>query len=500
MPQKTKIIFITTFVVVGIIILGLYFWFNKAPAVAPGETTPWYQSFNPFGTGGQITTTPIVGPDGEVTQTQTPETTTALESRFYQITDFAVAGATFLDDIRPIAVNPNAETAPEPEPVKTIIPSTTKAGRIEIQKILNDTLSLNPPLVTDGNFGKKAVEAIKAFQKLNNLAITGTIDTYTAPYFTKTESATNVTAVKTTEEAPSIRYVERMNGHMYKMFLDTKNKEKISNSTIPTIYEAYFDNTANTVLYRYLSEDKTISSFLATLGNPTGEFLPQNISDFSTSLDKTKFFYLTENSNGVSGVIGTFGDTKKDIVFNSPFTEWLSQWDNNQRIFLTTKSSYAVNGTILKLDKTTKTTSKILGGIPGLTTLVNRNGSLVLYSVSTGNGPRLSVFNIKNHTTKDLDKYGLPEKCVWGFDNITVYCSVPNTVTGNQYPDIWYQGLVSFDDFFLRINATTGESETLANSIDETPVDSTYLFLDRLENNLFFTNKKDSTLWSLSLK
>ena len=79
-------------------------------------------------------------------------------------------------------------------------------------------------------------------------------------------------------------------------------------------------------------------------------------------------------------------------------------------------------------------------------------------------------------------------------------CAVPNNITGNQYPDSWYQGLVSFDDFFLKINTVTGDKTTIANSIDGTPVDGTYLFLDKAESLLFFTNKKDSTLWSLDIK
>jgi hypothetical protein len=290
-----------------------------------------------------------------------------------------------------------------------------------------------------------------------------------------------------------------MDGHMFKMFLDTKMQEEVSNSTIPSIYEAYFNGLADTVVYRYLSEDKTISTFIASLGAPKGEFLSQGITDFSVSKDGTKYFYLSENSNGATGVVGTFGDTKKDYVFNSPFTEWLSQWTNNQKIFLTTKAAAGVDGSIFLLDTTNKTTSKILGGISGLTTLVSPDGSNVLYSTSTETGPKLGVFNINKHETKDLSTYGLPEKCVWSDNNINVYCGVPNTITGNQYPDVWYQGLISFDDYFVKINTQTGDTVTIANSKDETLIDGTYLFLSNKEDTLFFVNKKDSTLWSLSL-
>ena len=496
MPKKTIIIFITTFIIVGAIVFGVYLYLNRNTTTPAGTATPWYQSFNPFGAGNNTPTTTPADTTSDTTQTPTGEVNLQT-SKLHQITDFAIAGATFLEDTRPIANN--TDVNPQPEPTKTIISPDTVAGRKDIQIFLNNALSLNPPLTVDGNFGKKVTKAIKDFQTANNLTVTGLVDPETAPYFTKITKLATLGATSQFEQSPSIRFVERMNGHIYKMLLDTKIKEKISNSTIPSIYEALFDSTGNTVVYRYLSEDKTISSFLATLGAPNGEFLPQNIPNMSVSQDKTKFFYLMENNDGVTGYTGLFGDTKRNIVFNHPFTEWLSSWDANQNIYLTTKPSYVTTGSIFALNTTSKTIYKIFGDVIGLTTLINPQGSNILYSTSTSTGPKLGVFSIKDHKTKDLDTYGLPEKCVWSNDNINIYCAAPNTIVGNEYPDVWYQGLVSFDDFFVKINTITGEKVTLANSINGTRVDGTYLFLDKTENNLFFTNKKDSTLWSLDI-
>jgi len=490
MSKKKIIIFITTFVIVGLIILVVYSLINnKKTGTTTDTSTPWYQNFNPFGNGNESTDSTT----GEQSNNEEGQTGVKTNSKFFQITDFAVAGATFLEDTRLKIKDVNT---PEPEPVKIIIDSSTKEGRKEIQGILNDTLSLKTPLTEDGNFGKMTIEAIKDFQKLKGINITGVINNETATYFTKT-IATNTD--EKYEQAPSIRYTERKNGHIYKMFTDTKISEKISNGTIPGIHEAFFNSAGNTVIYRYLSSDNSISSFMATLGESKGEFLTKDISDMSISPDKTKFFYLSENSNGVTGIVKTFGDNKMNVVFNYPFTEWLSQWANNKDIYLTTKASYSVNGSVFLLDTTSKTISKVFGGIEGLTTLVNPSSSSILYSYTTGKGPKLGVFNIADHTTKDLGLYGLPEKCVWSKDSINVYCALPSVITGNQYPDYWYQGLVSFNDYFVKINTETGGTATIANSANETPIDGTHLFLSDDENMLFFTNKKDSTLWGLSL-
>jgi len=65
---------------------------------------------------------------------------------------------------------------------------------------------------------------------------------------------------------------------------------------------------------------------------------------------------------------------------------------------------------------------------------------------------------------------------------------------------MWYQGLVSFSDYFVKIDTNTGDYITIANSVDETPVDAVSLILDKDEENLLFINKKDYTLWGLDVR
>lgn len=411
MPKKTKIIFIVVFILVGIIMLGVYSYFKNTTSPTANPNASLVQKFNPFGTSTKIATT-----NNEPNNTNTTNTnqTATQNSRFYQITNFAVVGATYLDDNR-----------------------KTSEG-----------------------------------------------DSTVAPTF---------------EVAPAVRYVERATGHIYEMYLDTKSSGEISNSTIPGVHEVLFDNTANSTIYRYISDDnKSITSFMATLGGSSG-FLPTDVLDVSLSPDKTKFFSLIKSKTGVIGNIKSFSNTKTNQVFTSNFSEWTPQWVTDQNIYLTTKPSYLVNGSIFSLSVVNGTLTKIFGDIPGLTTLASGDGNSILFGSSLDVGPKLNIFNIKNHTSTDLKLYGIPEKCIWSKDNINVYCALPNTITGTDYPDTWYQGEVSFTDYFVKINTVTGDTSTLANSANETPIDATNLFMNKNEDKLFFTNKKDSTLWSLDL-
>jgi hypothetical protein len=437
MSKNTKIIFIIVFVFVIIgLIVGYFYFTNKQTSTDTSTTNnSWYQSFNPFGSG-TTTNTPIDG--GDTVSTGNTTDTTTQENQKTSLFHK-------LTDFGVAGATYYEETKPIIETTQVDQPAVEPTTKTTTKKVV-----------------VKKVE----------------------PKF---------------EIIPSLRYIEKANGHLYNMVIDTKTQTKVSNSTIPSIYEAFLDGKASSVIYRYLSTDNTVSSYLATLGSASGEFLPSNITDLSISGDKNSFFYLVKNSNGVVGLTKSFNETKTNSVFNSAFSEWISQWVSGQKIFLTTKASYNTDGSVFSLNTTTSSITKVFGGVPGLTTLANNDGSLILYNSTTDTGPRLGVFNVNKHTTIDLGLYGLPEKCVWSNDNISIYCAVPKVVTGTQYPDFWYQGLISFDDYFVKIDTTTNENSTIADSTEETSVDGTKLFLNTSENQLFFINKKDYTLWSLDI-
>ncbi len=431
MPKKTKIIFISTFFIVLLILLFLIF-FRKSSnknIININKNQPFIGIGNTNNGNNQNSNNNINNNANNNTNNKKNNNASNQYSRFFQITDFAIAGAGFLE---------------ENQIVKQIIDNTKK-----------QTSTVN----------KTIVKPIIKFEKV-----------------------------------PFVRYVKRQTGHIYQMNLKTKKVNKVSNSTIPDVYEVLFDSLSKNFIYRYIStENKTISSFVSSLSDKKGEFLPSNITNVSLSPNKNNFFYLVKNTSGVLGFTKSFTETKIKRVFSSSFSDWLSQWISRGKIYLTTKPSWRINGSLFSLNMENQILSKIFGGIKGLTTLANSNGLYVLYGNSLNIGPKLFILNTKDHSVKNLDLYGLPEKCIWANNNIYIYCAIPNTIIGSSYPDSWYQGLVSFTDYFVKINTQTLEKTTLANSKEETPIDAIHLFLNKTDTKLFFTNKKDSTLWSLDL-
>ncbi|MEI7689215.1 MAG: hypothetical protein WCI91_03475 [Candidatus Nomurabacteria bacterium] len=418
-----------------ILIIGVYLY-NKSRGIPVGNpNVSIYQKFNPFGSASDVISN--INKNDNNTNNPTKKNGVVLQnSRFHKITEFAVSGAAYFEE-------------------------------------------------------KKEIPAV-----VDNTVITPITTTKT----TKNKLVAPPVSIPNYEVTPSIRYVEKATGHIYQMNLKTRAQGEISNSTVPGVYEAIFGNGANSVIYRYPSTDnKSITSFVSSLTNKNSSFLASDITSISLSPDKNSYFSLIKNIKGVAGTVSNFNDVKTSNIFTSSFSEWLPQWVTNQSIYITTKPSYLVNGDIFNLDIQSGTLTKILGGIPGLTTLTSGDGKSFLFGASLNTGPKLNVYNINGRISIDLKIYGLPEKCVWSSDNINVYCAVPNTIIGNQFPDIWYKGLVSFDDKFVKINTNNQDIATLANSSSEIPVDATNLFLSKNEDGLFFINKKDGTLWKFDL-
>jgi len=224
-------------------------------------------------------------------------------------------------------------------------------------------------------------------------------------------------------------------------------------------------------------------------------FLPENIKDLAFIEGAQKIFYLEEDSLGTVGTLYDVSNQKKTQVFESGATEW-NVHKNRKDIVLSTKASQNSLGFVYSLGAN-GTFKKLLGGFLGFTANVSTSKEKIIYSESTRSGFTFNLYNVTTNKSLKLTHPTLGDKCVWSKTDVKiVYCAVPHGVRSGDYPDTWYQGEVSFDDDIWMINTDTME-ETLIQKLDL--LDGTNLFLSPEEQYLFFTNKKDSQLWSLRL-
>ncbi|MCA9352147.1 peptidoglycan-binding protein [Patescibacteria group bacterium] len=234
----------------------------------------------------------------------------------------------------------------------------------------------------------------------------------------------------------------------------------------------------------------------------SGFFLAQNILEADMSPSGGELFYLQKDNLGVIGVIRNLIDESKRTVFESPFSQWLVNWNNPQNIELTTKPSYRADGYTYSLDPDTNRYFKSQGEELGLLVKPSPDNSKMLIMESTNSGIQLGIFERASKRIRQLSLRTLPEKCVWLENSVDLYCGVPNSMAyGNQYPDTWYQGLETFTDSLWKINTTTLEETEISNMSREyqATIDIEDIQVDERNEYLYFIDKGTEFLWSYRL-
>jgi len=310
-----------------------------------------------------------------------------------------------------------------------------------------------------------------------------------------------------------VRYIERGTGHIYETTTDQNAlNTRISNKTIPKIYEAYFANSGKDLILRYLKEGtETIETFHAKIRVSTstdgtasldGSFLAPNIDNISVLENSDKLFSLAQTSTGAVGIISKTDGTSKNQIFNSFLNYWLTEWPRESTLALTTKPASGEDGFLYYLNTQTGTQTKVLGPVKGLTTLVSPDTTKVLYTESIAQSFKTYVYDVVKNQARTFDAKTLPEKCVWSKnDKETLYCAIPTNIPFANYPEDRYQGLVSLNDNIWKININTGSTKLLANlsTLSGKSLDAVNIKISDGGEYLLFENKNDLTLWGLDL-
>lgn len=312
-------------------------------------------------------------------------------------------------------------------------------------------------------------------------------------------------------DASRVLYVERATGNVFAVVPQTGVVSRITNTTIPGVQEVVWGK--GKLVLRYLDENNVVKSFSASLPASTstsaqaqelrGGFLPDDIDSIVSSPDKTKIFSLRYFGTSILGTVANFDGSGQKQIFDSPHTEWIPEWHDGGSITMTTKASAFVPGFAFLLDTARGTVQKILGGNGGFTTKTSPGGEYVLWSEDEKNSYQTLLFKRKSKISALFPLRTLPEKCMWSSNNSSrVFCAAPVTIPQGDYPDDWYQGVISFSDNLWEVNVENGAVSLLSRLEEQAgeEVDAINPFLNKDESYLFFTNKKDESLWGLRLK
>jgi len=313
------------------------------------------------------------------------------------------------------------------------------------------------------------------------------------------------TIIEKKNASSTIRYIEQATGHIFDASVRSNLIERVSNTTIPGVREAFFGSTGDTLIIRYLRDDgETIASFTGKIkratttevGELTGEFLQDSIETVAQNQIGTKLFYLTSGNNGATGFTSNVDGTKPVKIFSSPLREWLATWLNDTDILLSTKASGSSLGVIQVLSTKSGEIQNITSG-NGVTATGKSN--IVIYKTNNG---AMGSFDLRNGSEKILSVPTLPEKCALTAEkNPILLCGVPKGSISGNYPDIWYQGLVNFSDDLWNMDLKSEEARLVIdfeNAGKRFDITSPKITSDGAY--FCFINKIDGTLWSVKLK
>lgn len=334
----------------------------------------------------------------------------------------------------------------------------------------------------------------------------------------------------TREGSPLVRYVARENGHVYEVDPIDGTTIELTNTTIPRVYEALWLPGGNSVVLRYLTQDPltlkdiiktylahldlpiaSTSSDVTLLGSLKGEFLPDNITAVSLSPDGKLLFYLRPVSDGISGTTVTLKTMAAKEVLRHSFSEWLPQIMDDGSIILTTKPSANVHGFAYLYTPLNKKLTRLIREKNGLTTNTEARGTRILYGHNVSGNTVLGLYDKGGFGSEEgvveheavVPLATLPEKCAWSL-NMRLYCGAFSTTPRAQIPDEWYQGTLSFNDTFWRVESNTSEIAFIVDPTKQPETNGQSFdvynpFVALAEEYFYFINKKDSTLWSMAI-
>lgn len=316
---------------------------------------------------------------------------------------------------------------------------------------------------------------------------------------------------------PMVRFADRATGHIFESQLNLTGIKRITNTTIPKVYEALWRTDGSTVNMRYLSDNsETTRAIIGRISTSTittdtnsdtieelrTTFLPDNITSLSINPVTGALLYVIKDISGSQIYIANADNSNSRVLYESSIKDINASWINNTTIAVQDKPSAVSAGQLYFIKTGSKQTERVLGGILGLSTLTNSSSTLTAYSASNKTSIVSGIYDHKKGDTKTFSFTVIPEKCVWSAKTVFIYCASPKNIPSGRYPDDWYQGKVSFNDKIWRLDTTTGTTELLIDPYAEAQVelDAIKISLDPTEEFLIFTNKKDYQLWGLKIQ
>lgn len=298
-----------------------------------------------------------------------------------------------------------------------------------------------------------------------------------------------------------IIYVSQNTGHIYSNNLTEEEIEgvRISNTTISNPIESSFIKN-NNFLYTYVRDAQgVIHSIQTDLNNNTSssKIVNRLISSIPQTNNQDKIFYLENFNNQITGNISNPDFSGVENIFNSKISNWDYYWINSRLINISQPPSYHKEAVSFILNTQNGQLNKVISDESGTTLKVSPDTNYVLYTKSHSDNFDLIIKDLNNLTEKILPIKTQVDKCTWADDSSVVYCAVSDNISRGEYPDDWYQGVLTFNnDNIWAHNPSNNKTIKVADINRNLDI----INIEFINGKTFvFQNKKDDTLWQVNL-
>lgn len=299
-------------------------------------------------------------------------------------------------------------------------------------------------------------------------------------------------------------YFKRGEGNIFEIPFDgSAPEERIFHFTIPSVVDAEWSPKRTYAVVSAVGEDSLKRLWINITSTSTLDsgFFLSDVEDIAFSPIEDKIAIISRDDAGSAILISDPKGKNQKRIASLPIFDADVKWVTKNMLSVQTKPSAFSASLLATLNPQNGASSVLLSDIEGLDVLWNSNGLefLALETRNNGKGLALSLRSSAKPEDARLQPYiTLPEKCVFSkMATSSAYCAFPKEWGSGAIPDSWWQGKVSFSDELWLINlaAKTGQQILSGGGFD-----MTNLFLSEDERFIFFTNKKDSTLWSFRIR
>ncbi len=290
-----------------------------------------------------------------------------------------------------------------------------------------------------------------------------------------------------------IRFIMRGTGHVFEYDPESGSTLRLSGATIPRVTRAIWSpQGTRIVLFAETGEGSARVFATALTRSDTGEGtlttseLPSASRNVAFASSTESVYYTLPSESGATGWKHNLQTGERGVVFQTPLRDIVVLWEPELIVYTAPSAAlpgYAYSGADFSR----------IAGAPGLMVtpagahrILSRAAQASLVSfIDAFDGPALAV-------------PVFPEKCAFAPERAdTLWCTAPLLLPPGAYPDLWYQGAVSFDDALWQLDAATGSATLLivpSESVGEA-VDATDMQASPDGSALIFINKKDGALW-----